>query len=362
MMGAGQASGTWFRELLAPVDAETLVRDRYGTRPLSREIGAFADQVLSAPGCGLTRPGEPGSLERAAEAARTADVTVLALGGASLWFHGERTEGEASDSADISLPAVQTALAQAVADEGKPLVVVLTQGRAYALPRAIKEAAAIVVAPYGGPSGPRAVAEVLFGAVNPSGKLPYSIPWHSGQIPVYHHQKAGTGFRNPLPPAAGHHYLDMPATPLYPFGHGLSYTTFTLNDLDADTATDTAGSLGIAASVTNTGGTAGATVVQLYVRVNASGVTRPAQQLAGFCRVGLDPGQSRRITFRIAASQLGYTNIARDFAVEPGGVEFFLGLDSSDRQLEGSFELTGRPRTLTSAERSFLSETVTGRA
>ena len=281
------------------------------------------------------------------------------MGGASLWFHGERTEGEASDTADISLPPAQAALAEAVAATGTPLVAVLIQGRAYALPSVIREAAAIVVASYGGPFGLKAVAEVLFGAVTPSGKLPYSIPRHSGQIPVYHHQKAGTGFRNPLPPAAKSHYLDMPATPLYPFGHGLSYTSFALTGLDADTVADTSGSLSIAATVTNTGARDGVTVVQLYVRVNTSGVTRPAQQLAGFCRVSLDPGQSRRVTFTLAASQLVYTNSSRQLSVEPGGVEFFLGLDSDDQQLEGFFELTGEPRTLTSARRSFFSESVT---
>jgi len=356
MVGAEKAQLSWLQELLPPADAETLVQERYGTQPLSEEIGGFAGRVLTTQGCELTRPGERGALERAVAAARASDVAVLALGGASLWFHGERTEGEASDTADISLPAAQTALAEAVAATGTPLVIVLIQGRAYALPQVIRDAAAIVIAPYGGPFGPKAVAEVLFGAVNPSGKLPYSIPRHSGQIPVYHHQKAGTGFRNPLPPAVQHHYLDMPATPLYPFGHGLSYTSFTLGGLDADAETDTSGSVRINATVSNSGGTSGATVVQLYVRVNTPGVTRPAQQLAGFCRVSLDPGESRRVTFTLEASQLGYTNAAREFAVEPANVEFFLGLDSDDRQLPGSFELVGRSRALTSAERSFLSE------
>jgi hypothetical protein len=220
----------------------------------------------------------------------------------------------------------------------------------------VRNAAAIVVAPYGGPFGPQAVAEVLFGAVNPSGKLPYSVPRHTGQIPVYHHQKAGTGYRNPLPPGVGQHYLDMAATPLYPFGHGLSYTDFTLGDLRSDTEVDTAGVARIGATVSNTGRVGGAAVVQLYLRVNTSVVTRPAQQLAGFFRVELAAGESRRIIFQVAAGQLGYTNVARDFAVEPALVEFFLGFDSDDRRLQGSFELVGKPRVLASAERSFLSQ------
>jgi hypothetical protein len=284
-------------------------------------------------------------------------VVVLAIGGASLWFIGERTEGENSDSADIALPAAQTELAEAVAATGKPLVVVLVQGRAYALPEVVRNAPAIVVSSYGGPFGPKAVAEVLFGAVNPSGKLPYSVPRHSGQIPVYHHQKTGTGYRNPLPYGVPTHYLDMAGTPLYPFGHGLSYTTFELSDLSSDPEIDTSGVAGIRTTITNTGPVKGATVVQLYVRVDsAGGVTRPAQQLAGFSRVVLAPGESRRLTFRVAAAQLGYTNLARDFAVEPGHVEFFAGLHSDDRALSGSFELAGPARVLSSTERSFLSE------
>jgi Fibronectin type III-like domain len=112
----------------------------------------------------------------------------------------------------------------------------------------------------------------------------------------------------------------------------------------------------VSATVTHTGGRAGATVVQLYLRVNTSGVTRPAQQLGGFARVDLAPGQSRRVTFGVAAAQLGYTNLVRDFTVEPARVDAYLGLDAHDRQLSGSFDVVGAPRTLTSVERSFFSE------
>ena len=355
-IGVQPGQAAWNDALLSPVDSDTFARATYGTRPLADEIAGFAHSVLTELGCTLTRPLEADALDRAVHVARESDVVVLALGGASLWFTGERTEGEGSDSADIALPAAQGRLVEAVAVTGTPLVVVLVQGRAYALPEAVRDAAAIVVAPYGGPFGPQAVAEVLFGATNPSGKLPYSIPRHTGQIPVYHHQKAGTGYRNPLPPGTTQLYLDLEATPLYPFGHGLSYTDFALEHLASDTEVDTGGTARIAATVSNTGRVDGAAVVQLYVRVNTCGVTRPAQQLAGFCRVELAPGESRRITFTLAAAQLGYTNLARDFAVEPSPVHFFLGFDSDDRRLAGSFQITGEPRVLTSMERSFLSQ------
>lgn len=361
MVGAEPAQTAWNDAVLSTADADTFARERYGARPLHEEIAGFAARVLTEQGSTLTRTLGQEAIDRAVDIARRSDVVVLALGGASLWFNGERTEGEGSDSADIALPPAQTQLAEAVAATGKPVVAVLVQGRAYTLPEVVRNASAVVVSPYGGPFGPKAVAEVLFGAVNPGGKLPYSIPRHTGQIPVHHHQKAGTGYRNPLPPGTRRLYLDTEATPLYPFGHGLSYTDFTIGDLESDTEVDTEGTARIGVTVTNSGQVEGATVVQLYVRVNASGVTRPAQQLAGFGRVELSPGESRRITFHVAAAQLGFTNLARDFAVEPAHVEFFLGLDSDDRRVEGSFGLVGKPRVLASTERSFLSETVVER-
>jgi beta-glucosidase-like glycosyl hydrolase len=354
MLGAVHTMAEWYGGMLPPVDPETFVGERYAARGLGEEIGALAGSVLTEPGCGLTRDLGEDAIARAVDAARRSDVAVLALGGGSLWFAGERTEGEASDTADVSLPAVQASLAEAVAATGTPLVVVLVQGRPYVLSEAVRNAAAIVVSSFGGPFGTRAVAEAIFGAINPGGKLPYSIPRHTGQIPVYHHQKAGSGQRR----AADQQYLDMPATPLFPFGHGLSYSDFSVADLSGEPEIDTGGRAHLRATVTNRGQAAGTTVVQLYVRVNALGVTRPAQQLAGFCRVELAPGESRRVTFRLAAAQLGHTNARHVFAVEPARVDYFIGLDSADRRLSGSFELIGPARALASAERSFLSEAV----
>jgi beta-glucosidase len=358
MVGIDPGMADWNRAFLPPVPVESFLRDEYGGRSLRDRLTELAAGVASEPGSTLTRDLPEADFERAVEAARRADVAVLALGGASLWFNGERTEGEASDSADIALPRAQARLAEAVAATGTPVVVVLFQGRAYTLPEAVRKAAGIVVAPYGGPFGPTAVADVLFGRAEPSGRLPYSIPRHTGQIPVYHHQPAGTGYRNPLPPGVENLYLDLPATPLFQFGHGLGYTRFALSNLDGDASIDTRGAASIAVTVTNTGERDGTATVQLYLRVNTSGVTRPVQQLAGFARVELTAGASKRLTFTVQAAQLGYTNLARDFAVESARVDYFLGFSSDDHALEGAFELTGPPRSLASAERSFLSEAV----
>lgn len=359
MLGAEDVTTTWYKAMFEPVDPETLVHERFGARSLAEEIADHAQEVRTEQGSTLTRPLDEAAVDRAVAIARDADVVVLALGGGSLWFTGERTEGEASDTADIALPAAQARLAEAVAATGTPLVAVLVQGRAYALPEAVRDASAIVMAPYGGPFGAQAITEVLFGVTNPSGKLPYSIPRHSGQLPVYHHQKAGSGYRNPLPPNVEQHYLDLEATPLHPFGHGLSYTDFDLDDLAHDTRINTDGSARIGVTVRNTGPLGGSTVVQLYVRVNSKGLTRPAQQLAGFTRVDLAPGEARRVTFRLAAAQLGCTTVTSDFAVEPARVDFFLGLDSDDRRAGGAFAMTGDRRVLTSADRAFLSEVET---
>ncbi|XVV10125.1 glycoside hydrolase family 3 N-terminal domain-containing protein [Actinoplanes sp. CA-131856] len=347
MNGAEETVSAWYSALFGPWDGNRLAPS------LAAEIRDRARTVSVERGCTLTE--DLGSLDAAVEAARAADVVVLALGGASLWFTGERTEGEASDTADITLPAAQVRLAEAVAATGTPLVVVLVQGRAYALPKVIQDAAAIVVAPYAGPFGTQAIADVLFGVVNPSGKMPYSVPRHSGQIPVYHHQKAGSGYRNPLPPSVSRHYLDLEATPLWPFAHGLSYTRFALSDLDCGPDIDTYGTARISATVANTGSRDGATVLQLYLRVNTSPVTRPAQQLAGFARVDLAAGESRRVTFEVDASQLAYTNLAREVAVEPAPVDVFVGLDSNDRSLTGAFAVRGPERVVAGPDRSFLS-------
>ncbi|MGW1271318.1 glycoside hydrolase family 3 N-terminal domain-containing protein [Streptomyces sp. NPDC002491] len=356
MAGAQTPEASWFTSILEPADPEQLARTRYGARPLAEEIGGFARSVTVEPGCGLIHELGDEAIAAAVRAAEDSDVVVLALGGASLWFTGDRTEGEDSDTADISLPVVQTRLAEAVAATGKPLVVVLFQGRPYTLPEAVRSAGALVIAPFGGPFGTSAVAEVLFGAVDPSGKLPYSVPRHTGQIPVYHHQPAGTGYRKPVAPHNPHHYLDMTAAPLYPFGHGLSYTSFELSEVSYGPEVPTDGQLTVSAVAANSGTRSGSTVVQLYVGLRTAGLTRPAQQLAGFERVDLAPGERRLITFTVDASQLGCTGTDGVFAVRPSAGELFLGLDSDDKRLTGEFTLAGPVRALSGAERSFLSE------
>lgn len=353
MIGIDPAMVEWTSGVFASGPGEHYVRERLGARSLGEVIADRAMNVVVEPGCALTSELGADQLERAVAAASAADVVVLALGGASLWFNGDRTEGEGSDSADISLPASQTRLAEAIAATGTPLVAVLTQGRAYVLPPAVSSANALLVTTYAGPFGPEAVAEVLCGEVNPSGKLPYSIPRSAGQVPFYHHQRNGTGFRNPLPPDVPRHYLDTAATPLYGFGRGESYARFELTDLACDATMDTGGSSRISATLRNAGDRNGAAVVQLYASAQGVGVTRPAQQLVGFTRVELESGSTARIEFELKASQFGYTAAGGDFVVDPGSLKVWLAFDSEHPLLVADIEVVGDQRSLSSADRSF---------
>jgi beta-glucosidase len=354
MVGIDPGMAEWNNTLIGQTPVDDYVRDNLSATSLADEIGARAASISVVRGSALTQPIE-GGIAEAVAAARDADLVLFALGGASLWFNGERTEAEGSDSADISLPDAQTRLVEAVASTGADFVTVLVQGRAYALPEVLNRSRAMLIAPYAGPFGPAAVAEIIAGEIEPSGRLPYSIPRHTGQIPVYHHQKAGTGYRNPLPPAATELYLDMPATPAYTFGQGLGYTTFAVSALAADGALDTAGRIRIAATITNTGERSGTAVPQLYLRHNTSGVTRPAQQLGGFARVHIDAGSSARVEFTIDATQLAYTDIARNLAVEAAPLDVYVGFSADDRQAATTIRMTGAARVITSSERTFFS-------
>ncbi|MCM3885589.1 glycoside hydrolase family 3 N-terminal domain-containing protein [Frankia sp. R82] len=334
------------------LDSEGYIRFRYGTRSLAEEIAEHAAQVVVEPGTGLTDHLDGEAIARAVAAVRDADVVVLALGGHSAAIGGG-TEGEGTDTADIELPAVQRELAAAVAAAGTPRVTVLIQGRPYPLPPAVLESAALVVATFAGQAGPRALARALFGEVNPGGKLPYTIPRHGGQFPLYHYQRADSGYRRPAM-IRGLHYRDLSATPQYPFGFGRSYTRFELSDLEVTAQISTGGTATVGLTVTNVGDRSGAEVVQLYLRVNAGVVTRPAQQLGGFARVELEPGHSSRVVFGLSADLFAFSGIDHRVAVEPAVVDLFTGVSSDDRRLEGSLRIVGDRRILRPEKRTFL--------
>ncbi|WP_329042828.1 glycoside hydrolase family 3 N-terminal domain-containing protein [Streptomyces sp. NBC_01422] len=288
--------------------------------------------VTYARGCGLVG-GDLSGLPGAVASAAGADVAVLVLGGSSARESGARfdangaavvtsgnpvemTCGEGVDLAGLALPEGQSALLDAVAATGTPVVVVLVQGRPHALPDLTGRAAAVLSAWYPGPWGGRAVADVLFGAAEPQGRLPVSVPRSAAQLPVFYNGK-DHGYRG---------YVDQPATPVHPFGHGLSYTTveygaprLSLPSVAVGRFGDGTQPLSCTVRVTNTGGRPVRETVQLYVRRVLGGTSWPrVRELRGFVRVELAPGGSTEVTFPVDARTLASYTYAGEWAVEPG--------------------------------------------
>ncbi|ANJ27181.1 beta-glucosidase family protein [Agromyces aureus] len=337
------------------IDLEAVVRGAYGARSLT---DALRDALPAAEIASVVTPlrDEDWDPADALRAAADADVIVLALGGRSSWLAGAvgGTEGEGVDTADIDLPAIQVRLAQEAARSGKPVVAVVQMGRPYALSSIEDSVSAIVTAYFGGPEQGRALASVLTGAANPGGKLPFTIPRTSGQVPIHSGQHLGSGYRR-SETDMHQGYQDQPATPLYAFGHGLSYTTFEYGSVAlADAAVTTSGTVSATISITNTGAVSGEEVVQAYVADRARGVTRPAQQLVAFARVALAAGESKRVTVEFDLSQLAYIGLEDDgFVFEPGAIEVSFGAASDDLRQSARVEVTGQTVNV-GADRSFL--------
>lgn len=355
MVGVDDDADAWHGQLVVPGEAQHLARDRYGTKSIAAALEERGADVVTARGCGLTTDADPLEFDQAVAAASNTELVVVALGGASLWFTGERTEGEASDTADIALPAAQTRLLEAIAATGTPFVLVLVQGRAYTLPTVVSKARAVLISSYGGPFGASAVVDVIAGEADPIGRLPYSIPKHVGQVPIYHHRTSGSGGRPAMGDYATAGYLDLDADPAYPFGYGLSYTTFELGVLQAPEAISTDGRFDVEVPISNTGRRSGSTMVQLYLRSRVSGVIRPHQQLAGFTQVDLDAGEDAVIRFRLHADQLAASGVDRRVKVQPGDLQIAIGFDSATSATEASVRVEGPERIVHGAERTFFS-------
>jgi beta-glucosidase len=247
------------------------------------------------------------------------------------------TTGEFRDSSSLALPGVQEKLAATVIDAGKPVVAVLINGRPLAIPWLSENAGAILEAWLPGEEGGTAVAEVLFGDANPGGKLAMTFPRSVGQLPIFYNS-----------PPSGMisywygDYADGKVTPLYPFGHGLSYTTFEYSDLELDKEQVKAGEcLSISARVTNTGPVAGEEVVQLYVCDEYASLPRPTKELKGFLRLHLAPGESRRVSFEMPANMLAFYDLDLNLVLEAGKIQVMLGSSSDEIRLRTAFEVTG---------------------
>jgi beta-glucosidase len=271
----------------------------------------------------------------AKSAAGAADVTVLVLG------ESAAMSGEASSRADISLPGHQEDLVAALKETGKPFAVVLMNGRPLTLDDVDANAPAILEAWFPGIQAGNAVADVLFGKVNPGGKLPVTFPHSVGQIPLYYnHENTG----RPADPnnKFTSKYLDAPVTPLYEFGFGLSYTTFTVSNLRLSSTTMAPnGHITASVDVQNTGSRAGDDVVQLYIHDPVASIVQPVRRLRGFQRVALDPGQKRTLQFSLGRDDVGFYDNTGKFVVEPGAIEVFANDRSSGGEQE-TFRVTAR--------------------
>jgi beta-glucosidase len=317
---AGWRPGSYFTEHVTPLAG-------------LRELLPSAVQIDYAAGCELLETADPTFGEATALAA-AADVAVVFVGEKS-GLTTDATVGEMRDSVSLDLPHVQQALIEAVVATGTPTVVVVISGRIHTLGNVCEQAQAVLWCAPPGEEGGHGLAEVLTGKVNPSGRLPIGLPRHVGQLPIHHNMRA-RGNRSEF----YGEYVDSPVSPLFGFGHGLSYTEFEYSQLNIE-ASSTSESVVVSAVISNTGSRDGEEVVQLYFRDEVASTARPIRDLIGFTRVLLAPGEARRVMFTVHPSRLAYYNDNMRFVVEPGQFTFWLAASAEDARLEGTAELTG---------------------
>jgi beta-glucosidase len=273
-------------------------------------------------------------INEAVETANKADVVVAVLGEAA------DMTGESSSMTHIGLQLSQENLLKALVKTGKPVVLVLMNGRPMTLTWEDAHVPAILDTWFGGTEAGNAVADVLFGNYNPSGKLTASFPRNVGQIPVYYnHLNTGRPFHPGDSPKFKSDYLDVANTPLYPFGYGLSYTTFSYSDISlSNKILKAGGKITASVNVTNTGTRKGKETVQLYTRQLVGSIARPVKELKGFQQIILEPGETKKVTFLISVDDLKFYNSDLKYVYEPGPFKLFIGTNSADLK-EADFEL-----------------------
>jgi beta-glucosidase len=289
--------------------------------------------VLYARGCHVSDPGD-NDVSGAVEVARGADVAVICVGGSSGLLQ-QNTVGEMRDSATLKLTGRQLELITAVAETGTPIVVAVMSGRVHALTEVAARANALLWTAPPGEEGGNALADVLIGTRNPSGRLPVTLPRSVGQVPVHHDLRA-RGDRSEI----WGDYIDEGVSPLFAFGHGLSYTSFEYSDISV-TAGTTGDLVEVAVSVANSGPCDGEEVVQLYVRDEVASVARPIRELIGFTRVPLAKCARARVTFQVHPSRLSFHDPEIRCVTEPGEFTFFVGGSSDDTPVTATVDVTG---------------------
>ncbi len=303
------------------------------------EIKLGSAKINYVKGCDVIGD-DSNEIEDAVKAAKKSEVAVVVLGENEWQRRGkEGTSGEGYDVATLELTGLQKELVQKVYATGTPTIVVLINGRALAIPWIEENIPGIIEAWNPGEKGGEAVADILFGDVNPSGKLPVTFPRHAGQLPVYYNYKPSKSHW--LEEGWGNSYADLKeSSPLYEFGFGLSYTTFEYGSL-----TFSAKSIGkygkteVSCEIRNTGERAGAEIVQLYIRDKISSVVRPVKELKGFEKIEIEPGETKMVSFEIGYDELKMMDKYLDWVVEPGEFEIMIGSSSEDIRLKGTFSV-----------------------
>jgi hypothetical protein len=333
------------------------VLDRYPDVALGIEVASVLDalrvefdgsSVTHAQGCGVDDP-DPSGIEAAVAAARDADVAVLVVGDRAGLF-GRGTSGEGCDTDSLELPGIQRDLVEAVLATGTPVVLVLVTGRPYAIGWAAGRCAAIVQAFFPGEEGASAIAGVVSGRIDPSGRLPVSMPRSAASQPYsYIHPKL----------AGPSSVSNIDTEPVFPFGFGLSYTTFERTDLSIASATvPTDGTIEASVRVRNAGQRAGADVVQIYGSDPVATVTRPVAQLLGFARVDLAPGESAIVRFRVPTTRLAFSGRDLVRGVEPGAIELWVGSSCAARDATVTLELVGPWHPIDASDARWVDVTV----
>lgn len=322
-------------------------------RQRSQAAGTFSMQRWNHDAIALADDSDrAGLLEEAVALAKSADAVVLVLGENEALSREAWAESHLGDRASLQLVGNQLQLAKAILAAGKPVVLLLSNGRPLALGELADTMPAIIETWYLGQETGAAVANVLFGEVNPSAKLPLTFPRSAGHIPVYYNHKA----------SAKRGYLFDDISPLYPFGHGLSYTTFKYSQLQIDASEAQAnGEVQISLTLQNSGPRDGTEVVQLYIKDPVASVTRPVQQLKGFARVALKRGEQATVSFTLPVNLLAFFDQQMRWVVEPGEIQLQLGSSSADIRLQGSFTIDGA-LTEVSDNKAYLSRVCVAKA
>jgi hypothetical protein len=306
--------------------------------------------VVYLEGCAVE--GDAGAdVAGAVAAARDADVALVVVGDRAGLF-GRGTVGEGNDVESLDLPGRQRELVEAVVATGTPVVMVVMTGRPYALAWAIEgpaAPAAVLQAFFPGEAGADAIASVLSGAVDPTGHLPVSLPRSAGAQPyTYLHPILG----------GPSDVTSVDSTPVLPFGHGLSYTTFERTALAADATVDAGRSFSVSVRIRNTGDRPGTDLVQLYARDLHASVTRPVAQLLGYQRVRLGPGEEAVVQFEVPTGRLAFTGLGRERIVEPGEVELWVGPSCSAKETATFITVTGGVHRVTPADERYVQSVV----